>query len=167
MLTEGQKSYLANIPESSVANIHPWDFEVARYAEELIRQIGQGTGLEVLWIGSLALGVVGQNDIDLYIFTEPQYFAKHLPSVVRYLGNPTYKLEEKVLWRVTKDGHKIDASLISKNNPEVRRDVFFFNSLKNDPDLLKEYTSLKTPGLSVRDYYVRKSEFYNRVTERG
>ncbi len=165
MLTEGQKSYLAKIPKDTVVDIKPWDSGTAEYAQNLIEQIKKDTNLEVFWSGSLALGILGQNDIDFGIFAEPKDFEKHLSAIVRYLGEPTYKLEEKILWRVTKDGHKIDAGLISKVNPEVMRDVFFFDSLKNNTALLQEYISLKVPGLGARDYYVQKNEFYNRVTE--
>lgn len=163
MLTEGQKSYLAKIPEDAVADIKEWDSNAAGYAKKLIEQIKNETGLEVFWGGSLALGIVGQNDIDLGIFAEPQDFDIYLPKLISVLGEPTYKLREKILWRTSKDGHKIDAGLISENNEEVKRDIFFFNSLKENPSLLKEYISLKIPRLPAREYYIKKNEFYNRV----
>jgi len=165
MLTEGQSSYLAKIPENTPADIRPWDREVAEYARNLVKKIKSEVGLEVFWGGSLALEIIGQNDIDLSIFAEPEDFEKYLPKISQLLGKPTYNLDDSVLWRVHKDGHKVDASLMSKTNPGVMRDIFFFNSLKNNPTLLGEYVALKTSGISARDYYISKNEFYNRVTE--
>lgn len=117
----------------------------------------------MFWEGSLALGILGQNDIDLYIFSEPENFNDNLPKVVSVLGEPTYVLEDKILWRIIKDGYKIDASLGSKNLKGVQNDTVFFNSLKEKPELLQEYIDLKQGDLSAREYYQKKNEFYNRV----
>lgn len=163
MLTNSQKEYLEKIPKDIKANIKPWDPEAAKFTENLIKQIKEFTGLEVFWEGSLALGILGQNDIDLYVFSEPQNFKNNLPKVISIFGEPTYKLEDKVLWRIVKDGHKIDVSLASKNLKEVQNDKIFFNSLKEKRELLQEYINLKQENLSAREYYQRKNEFYNRI----
>lgn len=164
MLTEEQKKYLAKIPSNAVASIEPWDTITAESAKSLIKEIEQNSGLETFWEGSLALGIPGENDIDLYIFSEPKDFDKHLPSVIQTLGEPTYVLSEKILWRITKDGHKIDAGLISKNDPAVKLDTHFFTALTNNPTLLKKYAALKVPGILAREYYRLKNEFYNKIT---
>ncbi|PIR44509.1 MAG: hypothetical protein COV10_04660 [Candidatus Vogelbacteria bacterium CG10_big_fil_rev_8_21_14_0_10_51_16] len=163
MLTASQKEYLEKIPEGDKADIQPWDSASAKFAETLVKQLEESTGLEVFWEGSLALGIPGQNDIDLYIFSEPKDFSDNLPKLLSVLGEPTYILEDKILWRVVKDGHKIDACLGSKNLKGAQGDAVFFNSLKEKPELLKEYTALKQGDLSAREYYQRKNEFYNRV----
>lgn len=164
MLTEEQEQYLSKIPDDAIASIKPWDPIAANFAKSLIKEIEQNSGLELFWEGSLALGIQGENDIDLIIFSEPMDFDKHLPTLIRTLGKPTYVLTEKILWRITKDGYKIDASLTSKNNPAVKLDILFFTSLKKRPTLLKEYAALKIPGLSAREYYKLKNEFYNQIT---
>lgn len=163
MLTEAQENYLNKIPEGSVAEIKAWDPDASRFAKKLIKQINQDSGLEIFWCGSLAMGILGQNDIDLYIFAEPKDFELHLPEIIKSLGKPTYILDEKILWRIVKNGYKIDASLLSKDSNEVKHDLFFTKSLKSDPALLQEYISLKNPGLSAREYYKLKNEFYNRI----
>ena len=163
MLTESQKEYLEKIPKDSNADIKPWDPESAKFAENLVKQLEEFTVLEVFWEGSLALGIPGQNDIDLYIFSEPENFNDNLPKVISVLGEPTYVLEDKIIWRVVKNGYKIDASLGSKNLKGAQNDVTFFNSLKEKPELLQEYIDLKQGDLSAREYYQKKNEFYNRV----
>ena len=165
MLNEIQGKYLRTIPENAKANIAPWDPKAAKFAKNLIKKIEKDSGLEVFWVGSLALGILGKNDIDLYIFAEPEDFEKHLPKLAQSLGKPTHKLQERILWRIIKDGYKIDASLLSKNSLDVKNDIFFTRSLENNPALLNEYVSLKIPGLSAREYYRLKNEFYNRIVE--
>lgn len=163
-LTHSQKEYMVGIPENASANIQPWDPNAAKFAEGLIEKLEHATRLEIFWGGSLALGILGQNDIDLTLFSEPKDFEKYLQGVVSILGEPKYKLTDKILWRTTKDGHKVDAYLGSKNSEGVQSDIFFSNSLKNNPALLQEYISLKKEmGLSAREYYKRKNEFYNKV----
>ncbi|MCR4280244.1 MAG: hypothetical protein NUV82_02340 [Candidatus Komeilibacteria bacterium] len=163
MLTGPQKEYLEKIPENSKADIRPWDHESAKFAKNLVKKLEEFTGLEVFWGGSLALGIQGQNDIDLYIFSEPGNFNANLPKVIPVLGEPTYVLEDKILWRVIKGGYKIDASLGSKNLKGIQNDMIFFDSLKTKPELLQEYVGLKQGDLSAREYYQKKNEFYNRV----
>ncbi len=164
MLTEAQNEYLSKIPEDAVAKIWPWDQKAAQFAKDLVQQIKKVSGLEVFWEGSLSLGILGENDIDLGIFVEPKDFEEYLLKIVAVLGEPTYKLQEKILWRITKDGHKIDAGMISENSRDMMLDKSFFQSLRDDPTLLQEYVSLKVPGISAREYYRAKNEFYNRVT---
>ena len=165
MLTESQKEYMQGIPEDAPSKVRPWDQAAATYAEALVAEIETVSGLEVFWEGSLALGIPGENDIDLYIFAEPDQFAEFLPRVTQVLGEPTYVLGDKILWRTQKDGHKVDAGLISRSSIDAQRDTFFFDALKRDEKLLQEYAAIKDPSLSAREYYRQKNEFYNRVTE--
>ena len=167
MLHESQKQYMAGIPESSDAHIKPWDSSAAEYAKNLIGQLERATGLEVFWGGSLALGMLGQNDIDLTLFAEPKDFSHYVPGVISILGEPTYTLVDKILWRTVKDGHNVDAYLGSKNSEGAQADILFSSSLKNNPTLSQEYVSLKEQGLSARECYKRKNEFYNRVVGCG
>lgn len=163
MLTQSQKKYMEKIPEHAKAHIKPWDEKAAEFARNIVMQLEKDTGLEVFWSGSLALGIPGENDVDLTIFAEPKDFDLYLPHIISILGEPTYKLDEKILWRIIKDGHKIDATLASKDLEGVQDDIFFFESIKNNKKLFQEYTSLKEEGLSAREYYKRKNEFYNRI----
>lgn len=164
MLNELQKNHLQKIPKGAMADIQPWSPKAAEFAKNLIEKIRKELGLEVFWVGSLMLGIIGKNDIDLYIFCEPENFEKYLPRLIKFLDEPTYKLEDKILWRVIKDGHRIDASLISKHSQTVQKDIFFIKSLKDSPSLLEKYIELKDSNLTAREYYRTKNEFYNRVT---
>ena len=166
MLTQAQKTYILKIPEDSLANIKPWDGTVACFAKDLVEELHSATSdLEILWSGSLALGILGENDIDLTFFAEPNNFEKYLSKLAFVLGDPQIKGEEKILWRTKKEGQRIDAYLGSKNSDEIKSQIRFFESLSSDKDLLKEYEILKkeSVGKTLREYQERKCEFYNNV----
>lgn len=164
MLTEAQEKYLAKIPEDVPADIQAWDSQAAEFAKRIVERLEKvHGGMEVFWGGSLALGILGQNDIDLTLFAEPNEFETLLPEIVFILGEPTYKLKDKILWRIRIDGYKLDAYLGSKSSEGVQNDLFFSDSLKNDPSLLSEYKAIKEQASSAREYYRQKNEFYNRV----
>ena len=96
MLTEKQLQFIDKIPEGDLATINPWDSKAAEYATGLVQKI-EDLGVEVFWEGSLALGIPGENDIDLYIFSAPKDFGIYLPGLTNILGEPTYNLSEKIL----------------------------------------------------------------------
>jgi hypothetical protein len=114
----------------------------------------------------LALGIAGENDVDIYIFCEPERFDSHLPAMIQVLGEPTYRLPGRVLWRTSKDGHRVDAALASPISEAAQSDLFFTQVLRSEPTLLRDYEALKEPTLSARAYYQRKAEFYNQVLAR-
>ena len=165
MLTEDQERYINEILEGKIADSKPYDEEAAEYAKKLVNEIERSSGLEVLWSGALALGVAGSNDVDLTIFGDPKDFEKILPKLKPILGEPKIECPEKILWRTTKDDHKVDAYLGSKENKEVQDQVTFFEALQGDEKLLDEYKALKdgSAGQPLREYHRKKAEFYNRV----
>lgn len=165
MLTESQIRYLETIPEAFLASVKPWDAKAAETAKKLIKKINTLTGLEVFWSGALALGISGQNDIDLSILTNPKNFEKYLDRLISILGEPTKKGKENILWRITKSGYRIDAYLGDQNSESIKLHKKIFELLNNDKNLLKEYELLKEEanGLSMKEYQKRKYEFYNRI----
>ena len=166
MISEAQEKYLLKIPEDALAEIKPWDPAADEFAKRLLKQMHSANPeLEILWSGSLALGISGQNDVDLTMFAEPEEFEKNLLGLISVLGEPQIKTPDKILWRIRKDGYKVDAYLGSKNSEEIKFQIQFFQSLKSDPKLVREYEQLKegVVGLSAREYQRRKCEFYNKV----
>lgn len=166
MLTESQKRYLETIPESSVAKVHPWDSEIAKFARNLIAQLhAAAPDLEVFWSGALALGISGQNDIDLSLLSNSEDLEKYMSQLVPILGEPQKKNKRSVLWRTSKESHRIDAYLAERNSGDIEAHKKMFELLQGNRDLLSEYQSIKevANGLPFREYQARKYEFYNRI----
>ncbi|MBI4039238.1 hypothetical protein HY388_00215 [Candidatus Daviesbacteria bacterium] len=90
MLTPRQEKYLLTIPEDKVAAIKPFDPKSVDVANEIIRSIKEiDSSLDVLLIGSSALRIAGQGDVDIYICSRPQDFPKILPELKSQFGEPT------------------------------------------------------------------------------
>ena len=166
MLTTNQEKYVQTIPENSIAEVKPWDPRAAGVAKKIIEDIKiTAPSLEVFWSGALALGISGQNDIDLSLLSDEPDFKIYLSKLLPILGQPQKQSETNILWRIVKDGYKLDAYLSHKNSGDIKSHKRLFRLLKNDPDLLQEYKNLKEAanGLPFREYMRRKYEFYNRV----
>lgn len=165
MLTPGQRRYLERIPEGSIAHIEPYSTQAARFAEKLVADLEEESGLEVYWGGALALGILGSNDIDLTIFKDERGFEQVLPALAGVLGDPSVRGPDKVLWRTTLHGHKVDAYLGERSDLAVRHQVRFVETLRTRKNLLEEYLLLKQgcEGAPLREYHKRKMEFYNKV----
>lgn len=166
MLKEDQMNYLKTISESSVANIKPWDPKSSELADSLIAQIKLAVpGLEVFYSGATALKIAGQNDIDFSILSPVQDFEKHLPALVKVLGEPQKKGKANIRWDFIKDGYNIDVHLSDPGTEAIKEHKEVFKLLKQNPKLLQEYEILKinSNGLPLREYMKRKYEFYNRI----
>ena len=63
------------------------------------------------------------------------------------------------------DGKHIDVFLINKEGSGWLNSVKFENYLRTTPTVLEEYKRLKESGdgLSTREYYRKKIEFYNSI----
>lgn len=166
MLTESEERYLQTIPESSMVQVKPWDPKAAQIARELIEKIrASAPELEVFWSGALALEISGQNDIDLSILGDPKDFNKYLPKLIEILGEPQKKNEESIMWRTTIEEFKLDTYLGDKNSETIKFHKKIFGLLRDNPNLLEEYRSLKEAanGMSLREYQRRKYEFYHKI----
>jgi len=165
MLTENQEKYLRKIPEGGVIKIKPWDPEVKRAAEGLIAKIKSAEpGLGVLWMGASALGIAGQNDIDMYICSQAEDFWKHLARLKEVLGEPVAGISI-MKWEMDIDGFGVELYLTDPSTPSMLEQIKVFEILKNDAVLLKEYEKIKLEanGVSFREYMRRKYKFFNRI----
>lgn len=166
MLTKGEEKYLKTIPEDKMANVKPFDPKVRDTGNSIVENIkNKMPELEVLFMGASALGIAGQNDIDINILSTPNEYTNHLPSLVKLFGEPTKLNSNLIKWEFVKDGFEVEPYLTDKDSPLLQRQVNTFNILKNSPNLTKEYENIKREcdGLSFREYMKRKFEFFNKI----
>jgi len=165
MLTPNQEKYLLTIPEDKVTKIFPFNPKSWQIAEKVIEHIHQVfPNLEVLFIGAAALGVSGQNDLDINILCPIEDFDKYCPGLTKIFGKPAVK-GTSIKWSFTRGEYEIELYLTDPENPSFQEQVKVFNLLSDNPELLKEYEELKKAcdGIAFREYQKRKYEFYNRI----
>jgi len=169
MLTKDEKDYLSKVDPSRKVSIHPFDPKGKALGESIVKQIkNHSPDLEVLFMGSVALGIVGQKDIDIYALADLEDFGKYLPTFEKLFGKldkqGKYVKKTFVEWKFQKDGYEVEVYLTE--SPE--RQIKVFEILKSNKKLLKEYENLKLSfnGKRYKDYQKAKYEFYNRILEK-
>lgn len=167
MLTENQRKYLETIPESKITEIRPWDPKTQEVAHRLIDAIKDADPeLNIIYTGASALGISGVNDLDFTVTCPIEDFSKHLPNLIKILGNPQKIGKENVRWEgIQKEGFIVDVHMTDPNSPSLKEHIKLFELLKNNPEILNEYEVLKVKsnGVNYREYQRNKYEFYNRV----
>lgn len=169
MLTKDELDFLNKIPASKIVHISPFDSKVIKTSEDLIQSISIiHPGLEVKHMGASALRISGQNDIDIYAFSDPRNFGKFLPGLIKLFGEPLHRHETFCEWKFKKEGFDIEFYLTVKDSITMQKQIRVFEILKNKPDLLKEYERLKESmnGKSFKEYQEKKYEFYHKILDK-
>lgn len=169
MLTKDQKNYLNKIPANKKVKISPFNKKVTKTADEIIDAIRKiYPSLEVIHMGTSALGISGQNDIDIYAFSDPSNFDKYLPGLTKLFGKSTGKHNTFIEWNFNKNGFGVEFYLTAPDSETMMQQITVFKTLKANKKLLKEYENLKSTmdGQSFRDYQRKKYEFYNKILKK-
>jgi GrpB-like predicted nucleotidyltransferase (UPF0157 family) len=166
MLTQEEENYISKIDPSKKVKIYPFDIKGKQLGESIVSKIRKVlSDVDVMFMGSTALGIDGQKDIDIYILSSSTEFNKYLPALENLFGSRGQQsdyLEKKfVEWEFTEDGYEIEIYLTEP--PQRQIDVF--NILRNNSKLLGEYERLKRAfnGKKYRDYQKAKYEFFNEI----
>jgi len=168
MLTLEQEKWIAHLSDENKISIVPFD----PTAEEKFQRVKQrvqaalGTQTPVEHRGATSLGISGQDEIDVYVPTPEAKFDSLVDPLKNLFGEPRslYPLERARF--VTQEGGKhVDVFLINEEHDGWKNGVKFESYLKSHPEALEQYRLLKENGngLSVREYYRRKTEFINGI----
>lgn len=168
LLFESPREYLYSYTFSTKkkANIQAFNPKVRDYGRELVKKITiKYPKLTIFFMGSASFGIAGQNDIDLLIDCDPNDFSKYTPFLNSLFGKPDRVLEKELNWHIKKDGMDLEVMLIDPKHHVRNTLVTTYLSLKDSPELLKMYESLKlsSNGISQREYKKRRIEFFNWV----
>ncbi len=166
MLTKDELDYLSKIPKNQNVFIQPFDPKAKEVGDIVVSKVKKALpGLEVLFMGATALGIAGQNDIDIYILARPKDFSKYLPTLEKLFGKPKNIHKTFIEWSFTENSHQVEFYLTDLNAPSMQRQIKVFNTLRTNPRLLLEYEDLKLSfdRKSLRAYQRVKYEFYNKI----
>lgn len=166
MLSNDEIDYLNKIPNDKIVHVLPYDPAAKITADEIIKSIQKKyPNLEIQHMGASALKISGQNDLDIYAFSDPKDFNKYLPGIINILGKPLHTHHTFIEWGFNKNGFDVQFYLTQKDSPTMQKQIKVFEKLKNSPDLLEEYKNLKESmnGKSFKEYQRKKYEFYNRI----
>jgi GrpB-like predicted nucleotidyltransferase (UPF0157 family) len=162
MLTKDELDYLSKIPRNKKVSVKPFDPQARRVGDLIVSKIKKAlSDLEVLFMGATALEIAGQNDIDIYMLSEPSKFGEHLPTLEKLFGKPKSTYDTFIEWSFTENGYPIELYLTEPPERQIR----VYEILKSNKELLKEYEDLKLKfsDKSFRDYQRAKYEFYSKI----
>ena len=168
MLTPDEINYLKKIPPDKAVKIYPYDPKTSEIAQKIIKMIKLTySNLVVKHMGASALKISGQNDLDIFAFSDPKKFDEYFPGLIKLFGQPLHRHDTFCEWKFNKDGFDVEFYLTARDSETMQRQVKTFENLKNNPSLLKEYEQLKQSmnGKSFKEYQEKKYEFYHKILD--
>lgn len=168
MITNEQQIWLDHLSDTDIVSIVPFDptceskyIQVRSKIQEIL-----GASQQVEHRGASALGISGQNEIDLYIPVSEAIFIQTVDHLIGAFGQPRSSYPLKRARFVTfVDQKHIDIFVINQDDVDWVESERFYNHLKDKPEDLNKYRVLKesSAGMNVREYYRRKIEFINEI----
>jgi GrpB-like predicted nucleotidyltransferase (UPF0157 family) len=165
MLKESQEKYLSTLPDGKIIVVKPFDPKVLQAAKEILDQLHQALpDLIIHFGGASALGIAGQNDIDINILATPEEYEKYSPIIEQIFGEPK-RHGTSIKWEFIKNGFDVELYLTNKNSPNLQDQIRVFEILSHNKELRDEYEHIKLPygAIDFKEYMRKKYEFFNKI----
>lgn len=168
LLLKSPKDYIYSYTYSPVKRIkiEKYDKAINAYGEDLVKQLHTlFPKLVVHFIGSAAMGIPGQRDIDLLIESQPADFQLYLPELVKMFGKPKKHKKSFVEWATSQNNCSLDIIMCDAASPILSKPLRVFKLLMSRPELLIEYEQIKlaADNTTVREYKKRRMIFFERI----
>jgi GrpB-like predicted nucleotidyltransferase (UPF0157 family) len=162
------KKYLFSYtyPSNKFVSLQPYSPVAHTVSQEVIAQISQiHPPLPVHYVGSSALKILGNKDIDLLIACPPERFSHYLPLFTKLFGPCSKHRSRFAEWRYNRRGYRIELLLIDPTHPDFNRQIRVLQLLQSRPDWLDQYAALKNHlnGKSLRVYDQARIYFFNQL----
>jgi GrpB-like predicted nucleotidyltransferase (UPF0157 family)/predicted nucleotidyltransferase len=165
MIKESQKKYLSTLPDGKIIIVKPFDPKVQEIARQIIDLLQKVLpDLKIHFGGASALGIAGQNDIDINIISTPEEYDKYCPIIEKLFGDPKRK-GTSIKWEFVKDGFDVELYLTDKNSPNLQDQIKVFDILSRNKELRDEYEQTKLPlgPIDFKNYMRKKYAFFNKI----
>lgn len=165
MLNQNQLKFIKNIPIGKKVTFQPYDPEIKIIANDIINKIKKVLPkANIKFMGASALGISGQNDIDIYILEKPEMYNEYVPLLEKEFGNrvANTSLYE---WTFIVNNYEVTIYLDDPVKETTNDQIKVFEILSKNLELLKEYEDIKTKAAKsgMREYQRQKYEFYNNI----
>lgn len=168
LLKESPKDYLFSYLYSSSQNVKllPYDPKAYLIGEEISKMLQEKiSNVKVYFVGSVALKIHGQNDIDIIVAYKKGELKQKITEISEIYGKPVRKRANHAIWNNDVAGYELQIQLLDKNSNYFKEQLFLFNKLLLDKELLSQYKQLKSEldGSSERTYHQKRMGFYNTL----
>ncbi|MEK7636488.1 MAG: GrpB family protein [Patescibacteria group bacterium] len=167
MLTEDNLKYLQTISDTELAHIVAFDPVAQATAQKIKAELHEALpDARVIYFGSSALGIAGENDIDLGVIDASEHGSNG--KVLRGLYGEPIKIDEKshkLRWEFRRGGFVVEMFLTNVLVGKSLQHIKNHERLIEDKNLQKAYEELKLSclGLSRREYMKKKLEFFSEL----
>lgn len=168
MLTLDQEKWIKSLgSKANKIKIVPYDPKIKVVFEKIKKEIQDDFGaIKVFHCGSTGMGISGQGEIDCYIPVSESNFDEYIRKMIAHFGpaGSIYPLRRARFVKYI-DGIKIEMFIINEKHYDWINCLRFENYLKSHTEALEAYSKLKEncDGVSVPEYYRRKTEFINDI----
>lgn len=165
MIKESQEKYLSTLPDGKMITVKPFNPRVREVALVIVSKLKEVLPqLPIHFGGASALGIAGQNDIDINILATPEEYGKYVPIIESLFGEPKRK-STSIKWEFVQDGFDVELYLTDKNSPNLQDQLKVFEILSKHEDLKREYEQTKLPygEIDFKEYMRKKYEFFNKI----
>jgi len=167
MLTSDEKDFL-NKQIDRVVTIEPFNPACRVAANAVIDKIRSVfPDADVRHLGGSSLELSGQNDVDLYVLSDPSDFDKYLPGLIKLFGNTVSRKYDSNAWKFKQDGIEVELYLTDPASKPMQTQIGVYKALKSSKRLRKEYEVLKERynGGSWKEMQRAKYEFYHKILD--
>ena len=170
MLTPEQEKWIESLSDR-IISITPYDSRAEEFFKRTKVKIQDllGPDVAVEHCGATALGISGQDEVDVSIVVEKEKFPEYISKLEVIFGPVRSKYEDRARFEVRDGDKKIDLKIIDVNHPNYINGKVFEDYLRHNPQELERYRALKLEcdGLTTREYNRRKVEFTNEILEKA
>lgn len=170
MITPAQQKWIDTLSDRKVS-IVPYDPKTDELFAVVREKIFAVLGPEALVDhgGASSLGISGQDEIDVSIVAEADKFDEYIPKLEKIFGPVRSRYADRARFEVKEDGKKIDLKIVDASHVNYLEGKKFEAYLRNHSKDLGNYRILKetADGVTVKEYYSRKTEFINTTLEKA
>jgi GrpB-like predicted nucleotidyltransferase (UPF0157 family) len=168
MLTPDQEKWINHLSDTKTIKIVPFDptCEEKYLQVKVAVQRVLGADQDVVHSGASSLGISGQDEIDIYVPVSAKDFNKGVERIKNLYGDARSFYPLKRAHFVTAiTGKHIDIFVINEEDAGWKDSLLFMSFLRSHSEALETYRRFKesNAGLTMREYYRRKTEFINEI----
>ena len=168
MLNADELNYLKKIPHNKKFIYQEFNTQTKNIYDDISRKINKlFPNITIIQLGASALGIGGQNDIDIYILAKKTNFKIYLNNLINLFGTSNSENETSIAWKFSVKGLSVELYLTDPNSQSMKRQLAVFKILNKNNSLRQEYDDLKRKlsGKNFKEYQKQKYIFYHRILD--
>jgi len=155
--------------KTKTVSINRFDPKVKQLGNTLQRDLKKNLNIDTVhFVGSAALEIAGQRDVDILVEVPRSEFKRYIPMINTLYGKPAKVVrDELVEWHFNKGDCAVQVVLIDTKSSLLKMQKVTFRELSKEHNRLA-YQKLKesSDGVTIYEYEKRRLEFFNKMLKK-